>query len=223
MIGTHQLTRIFNPGPNQVVAVNRVDLEIGAGQSVAIQGPSGSGKSTLLSILGLLDDATFGEVRFRNQAISELSSHQKRLLRNSQLGWIFQNFNLIGNMSVLENVTLPLRYNPEIKPGDYSARGMRILEQVGLRDKAASRPAELSGGQQQRVAIARALVQQPRLLLADEPTGNLDSETGDRILGLLLDLVNSGTTLLVVTHDDQVAMRCQRRIRMIDGRLADDC
>lgn len=221
MIRTHQLTRIFNRGPNQVVAVNRVDLEIEAGHSVAIQGPSGSGKSTLLSILGLLDDATSGEVWFRDHAVSQLSSRQKRLLRNAQLGWIFQNFNLIGNMDVLENVTLPLRYNPEIEPREYRDRGMRVLDQVGLGDKAGSRPAELSGGQQQRVAIARALVQQPRLLLADEPTGNLDSETSDRILRLLLELANAGTTLLLVTHDNQIAEQCQRRLRMIDGCLTD--
>lgn len=221
MIRAHQLTRIFDRGPNRVVAVNEVDLEIEEGQSVAIQGPSGSGKSTLLSILGLLDDATSGEVWFHGQAISGLSSRQKRLLRNGQLGWIFQNFNLIGNMDVLENVTLPLRYNPEVRSKEYRYRGLRVLNQVGLQDKANAQPAELSGGQQQRVAIARALVQQPSVLLADEPTGNLDSETGDRILGLLLDLVDSGTTLFVVTHDDQVAAHCQRRIHMLDGRVAD--
>lgn len=221
MIRACDLSRVFNSGPARVTAVDRVNLEISAAETVAIQGPSGSGKSTLLSLLGLLDDATFGEIWFHDHRLTELTHGQKRELRNAQIGWVFQNFNLIGQMTVLENVALPLRYNPAVASGEYHERAMQVLDQVGLAAKAESHPGELSGGQQQRVAIARALVQDPRLLLADEPTGNLDQATGNKVIDLLLELCSRGTTMIMVTHDDGIATRCARRIRMADGHLID--
>jgi putative ABC transport system ATP-binding protein len=222
LLRTQGLGRVFDRGAAPTIALDQVDLEIAAASSVAIIGPSGGGKSTLLSLIGLLDKPTRGRIWLQNHAVDELTERQKRLLRNSQIGWVFQNFNLIGTMTALENVVLPLRYNPKIKRSEYAERGHRVLQQVGLEDKAHAYPEQLSGGQQQRVAIARALVTQPRLILADEPTGNLDSHTSEQIISLLLSLVDDGTTLIVVTHDPDIAQRCDRRINLKDGRVVGD-
>jgi len=213
------VSRVFDRGRVHTVALDGINLAIDAGESVAIQGPSGSGKSTLLSLLGLLDVPSQGEIFLRGQRVGDLTRRQQRLLRNRQIGWVFQNFNLIGNLNALENITLPLRYDADATRKTYAERGRVQLERVGLSSKAGSRPNELSGGEQQRVAIARALVNIPQLLLADEPTGNLDSASGSAIMDLLLGLVDSGTTLVVVTHDDAIASRCHRRVRLIDGRI----
>lgn len=215
-----RLTSVYHSFPtsvNQEPILKNISLDITDGETLAITGPSGSGKSTLLSILGLLDTATQGEYLLREQEINSLSRRQKSIIRNRHIGWIFQNFSLIGDMTALENVALPLRFNHEIAKSTYREKAEEALLKVGLADKKNSRPCELSGGQQQRVAIARALVNQPGLILADEPTGNLDSSTGQEIIKLLLSFASLGTTVIIVTHDQSIATRCQRIIRLIDG------
>jgi len=219
LLRAHMVSRVFDQSRVHTVALDDVNLCISAGESVAIQGPSGSGKSTLLSLLGLLDVPSHGEIFLCGEPVGKLTRRQQRLLRNRQIGWVFQNFNLIGNLDALENVTLPLRYDANAAGQAYADRGMAQLKTVDLAGKAKSHPNELSGGEQQRVAIARALINNPQLLLADEPTGNLDSASGNAIMDLLLGLVDSGTTLVVVTHDDLIASRCQRRVQLRDGRI----
>lgn len=221
LIALNNVQKAFDPSPNQAV-LKDINLTIEDGESIAILGPSGSGKSTLLSIIGLLDEPCSGEYLLRKQNVSSLSRKQKSQLRNQHIGWIFQNFNLIASMTVLENVVQPMRFHRDIKAQDYIARAKKVLEKVGLADKLESTPDKLSGGQQQRVAIARALVNDPALILADEPTGNLDQKTGEEVMNLLSSLSEKGTTLLVVTHDEQVAACCQRKIRILDGQVSYD-
>lgn len=221
LIALNGVHKTFDQSVNQAV-LKDINLTIVDGESIAILGPSGSGKSTLLSIIGLLDEPCSGEYLLRKQNVTSLSRHQKSQLRNQHIGWIFQNFNLIASMTVLENVVQPMRFNRDIKPQDYIARAKKVLEEVGLADKLESTPDKLSGGQQQRVAIARALVNDPALILADEPTGNLDQKTGEEVMNLLMSLSKKGTTLLVVTHDEQTAACCQRKIRILDGQVSYD-
>lgn len=221
LIALNGVNKTFDQSVNQAV-LKDINLTIVDGESIAILGPSGSGKSTLLSIIGLLDEPCSGEYLLRKQNVTSLSRHQKSQLRNQHIGWIFQNFNLIASMTVLENVVQPMRFNRDIKPQDYIARAKKVLEEVGLADKLESTPDKLSGGQQQRVAIARALVNDPALILADEPTGNLDQKTGEEVMNLLMSLSKKGTTLLVVTHDEQIAACCQRKIRILDGQVSYD-
>lgn len=221
LIALNCVHKTFDQSVNQAV-LKDINLTIVDGESIAILGPSGSGKSTLLSIIGLLDEPCSGEYLLRKQNVTSLSRHQKSQLRNQHIGWIFQNFNLIASMTVLENVVQPMRFNRDIKPQDYIARAKKVLEEVGLADKLESTPDKLSGGQQQRVAIARALVNDPALILADEPTGNLDQKTGEEVMNLLMSLSKKGTTLLVVTHDEQIAACCQRKIRILDGQVSYD-
>lgn len=221
LIALNGVHKTFDQSVNQAV-LKDINLTIVDGESIAILGPSGSGKSTLLSIIGLLDEPCSGEYLLRKQNVTSLSRHQKSQLRNQHIGWIFQNFNLIASMTVLENVVQPMRFNRDIKPQDYIARAKKVLEEVGLADKLESTPDKLSGGQQQRVAIARALVNDPALILADEPTGNLDQKTGEEVMNLLMSLSKKGTTLLVVTHDEQIAACCQRKIRILDGQVSYD-
>lgn len=215
------VTRSFATGPNQVSAIKGINIRIPEGESVAIVGPSGSGKSTLLSILGLLDTGYQGRYLIRDTDAAGLDRQQLAQLRNRHIGWVFQNFNLISHLSVLQNVALPMRYNADINRADYEARAMALLQRVGLADKAQSKPTQLSGGQQQRVAIARALANEPSLVLADEPTGNLDSSTGGMIADLLMSLKEQGTTVLMVTHDEHMATRCDTQLRLRDGVLED--
>lgn len=217
LIRLNNVFHAFSNSVNQAPVLKNIALNIADGETVAITGPSGSGKSTLLSILGLLDTATQGEYFLRDQEVNSLSRQQKSLIRNRHIGWIFQNFSLIGDMTALENVALPLRFNHGIAKSTYRAKAEEALLKVGLADKLHSRPSELSGGQQQRVAIARALVNQPGLILADEPTGNLDSATGQEIVKLLLSFASAGTTVVIVTHDQSIATRCQRVIHLTDG------
>ena len=186
------------------------------GEFVAIQGPSGSGKSTLLSIIGLLDEFNSGEYNLCQENVSVLSEYQKSRLRNENIGWIFQNFNLIGDMTVFENVSLPLKY---CKRNINSNIINELLDQVGLSNKSQAFPNQLSGGQQQRVAIARALALDPDLILADEPTGNLDTENGDNIVEMLVSLHKKGKSIVLITHDKNVAARADRVIHMSDGKL----
>lgn len=204
-----------------VVALRGVDLSIPRGQYVAIMGPSGSGKSTLMNILGCLDRPTTGRYLLEGQDVAQLDDQQLSKMRGQYLGFVFQAFNLISQLTVLENVAVPLFYQgvPAQKRQEIA---QMVLERVELGDRMRHRPAELSGGQMQRVAIARALVNDPSLLLADEPTGNLDSKTGTTILRLFDDLHSQGLTVVVVTHDEKIASRCQRIIRMYDGQIAED-
>ena len=217
MIASEALTKTYRLGGTEVQALRGVDLTVQAGEFVALMGPSGCGKTTLLHLLGCLDTPTSGRYALEGRDASRLSKADRARLRNTRLGFVFQNFFLLPNQNALDNVALPLLYQHGRQVSAGSA--LAALEQVGLAERARHRPRELSGGECQRVAIARALVNQPVLLLADEPTGNLDSATGDEIMALLLSLWRGGLTILLVTHDAQVAARSQRIVHMKDGRI----
>lgn len=217
LIALEDVTKSFSQSVDPVL--KNINLTIQDGDSIAILGPSGSGKSTLLSIIGLLDEPSNGHYLLRSEDITSLTRKQKSQVRNAHIGWIFQNFNLIASMTVLENVVQPMRFNKTIKPSEYIARAQKVLTDVGLLEKQSTTPDKLSGGQQQRVAIARALINKPALILADEPTGNLDQATGYEIIALLQALCDKGCTLIVVTHDEKVAQGCKRRIKILDGRI----
>ncbi len=219
MIVARALSMTYRLGGAEVHAVHSVSLSIANGEYVALTGASGSGKSTLMHVLGCLDTPTRGEYWLNGAEVGRLSRDARARLRNTQIGFVFQNFNLLPRLSALENVQLPLTYSRRIggKPARNTAGA--ALERVGLADRMRHRPAELSGGQRQRVAIARALVAQPSLLLADEPTGSLDSATGRDILTLLGALNATGLTILLVTHDAAIAATAHRVLRMADGRL----
>jgi putative ABC transport system ATP-binding protein len=201
-----------------VVALDRVSLRIGEGEKLAIMGPSGSGKSTLLSLLGGLDRPTRGEYLLDGDPVSVLDDDALSAIRNRRIGFVFQSFHLLPHLSVVENVETPLAYS-DVPLADWRPRAERALDRVGVLSRAAHRPSELSGGEAQRVAIARALVTQPRMLLADEPTGNLDSVTGEQIAALLDDLHGEGRTIVLVTHNEALARRARRMIRLRDGRI----
>jgi len=195
-----------------------IDIDVAKGEFVAIKGASGSGKSTLLSIIGLLEDYDKGEYLLNGSCVKSITEKQKSQIRNNTLGWIFQNFNLIGDMTVAENVALPLKY-ANVKCNKKECVNS-VLAQVGLLDKYNAYPDQLSGGQQQRIAIARALITNPDLILADEPTGNLDSFNGKNIVEILKQLNKLGKTIILITHDDAVAQQAQRTIEITDGNIA---
>lgn len=222
LIAIKNLSKSFATQAGNVDVLHDINLAIEDGESIAIVGPSGSGKSTLLSIIGLLETFQAGSFQLRDHAVDELTDRQKRIIRNQHIGWIFQNFNLLPDLTAWENVALPLKFNQSINRQHYFSLALEALERVGLKDKAKSFPTQLSGGQQQRVAIARALVTKPGLLLADEPTGNLDSESSKTIVDLLTQLAQEGSAVIVVTHDDSVARRCSRRLTLNSGRLVDE-
>jgi len=214
----HRLEKVYSMGETKVHALRGVNLRAQRGDFVALMGPSGSGKSTLLYLLGCLDVPTVGTYRLEGSEISSLNSAERAYLRNKRIGFIFQTFNLLPQLSVLDNVALPLMY--QRKDIDEIARGAaEVLEQVGLGDRLHHHPAELSGGQQQRVAIARALVTDPILILADEPTGNLDRNTGDTIMRLLVELSLAGRTIVLVTHDRHMAAYAKRILYLLDGKI----
>jgi putative ABC transport system ATP-binding protein len=208
-------------GGELIAALAGVSFEIQAGEFVAIIGSSGSGKSTLMNILGCLDTPSRGSYQLRGHDVRALSDDALSDLRNREIGFIFQNFQLLPRASALENVALPLVYRG-VRPRERRALAKRALERVGLGHRASHKPNELSGGQRQRVSIARALVAEPSLLLADEPTGNLDTATGRDILALFDQLHSAGNTIVVVTHEPAIASRCPRAIRLSDGRIVDD-
>ena len=217
MIDIDNVTKVYQMGEIEVHALRGVSLKIKNGECLTIMGPSGSGKSTLMNVLGCLDSPTEGNYHLHDEDVSTLSDTQLAHIRNREIGFVFQTFNLLPLLSALDNVALPLLYQGRIP--DVKMRATTALVQVGLADRVGHRPTELSGGERQRVAIARALVAEPALLLADEPTGNLDSKTGEEILRLLEDLHASGRTLLLVTHDAGVAAHAGRIVQMQDGQI----
>ena len=221
MIRLDDLTRTFQVGGALVRALDHVSLEIEAGEYISIMGPSGSGKSTLLNVLGLLDTPTAGAYWLDGVNTSTMTDDELAATRQSQIGFVFQSFHLVPRMSSLENVQLPMLL-AGTPPAERHQRGRRALEDVGLADRVDHRPAQLSGGERQRVAIARSIVMQPKLLLADEPTGNLDTASGAEVVRIMEDLNARGLTLIVVTHDNQIGERARRRLRLRDGRVVDD-
>jgi putative ABC transport system ATP-binding protein len=211
--------RVYRRGAGEVAALRGVDLTVAAGESLAITGPSGSGKSTLLSLLGCLDRPSFGDYRLGQASVGELDDHALSRLRNRTIGFVFQSFQLLGRTTALDNVALPLVYRG-VRRAERRERAEAALTAVGLGHRLGHRPGQLSGGEQQRVAIARALVGEPGLLLADEPTGNLDTGSGAEIMALLDGLVRDhGVAVVVVTHDPDVAALARRRVRMRDGLI----
>lgn len=224
IIRTEELTKIYGVNEYQVHALDRVNLTIHENEFVAVMGPSGSGKSTLLNILGCLDRPTSGKYYLAGEDVSELNKTQLAHIRNQRIGFVFQSFNLLAQTSALENVLLPMLYSRDGKASDEAQKqkAIQILTAVGLGDRLEHMPHELSGGQAQRVAIARALVNDPVLILADEPTGNLDSHSSAEILALLRELHQQGRTIVMVTHDDEIAAYAQRVVRFRDGHIESD-
>jgi len=213
-----QLCKSYLLGTVELHALRNIDLTIKSGEYVAIMGPSGSGKSTLLNLLGCLDTPTSGSYNLAGQDVSTLDDNQLSLIRGSRIGFIFQSYNLIQQLNVIENIEVPMYYQG-FSEGDSARRAGELATMVGLGDRVKHRPSELSGGQQQRVAIARALANDPLIILADEPTGNLDSKSGAEILNILVRLHQQGKILIVVTHDESIAESAERIIRLLDGRI----
>jgi putative ABC transport system ATP-binding protein len=222
VIRLQQAARTYRMGSTEVRALRSVDLTIEAGEMLAIMGASGSGKSTLMNICGCLDRPTSGDYFLDGVRVNDLTRNQLADLRNQKLGFVFQGFNLLPRTSALENVELPLLYDRTGKRLDTRAAAARALERVGLAERVEHQPSELSGGQQQRVAIARALVSEPALLLADEPTGNLDSRTSIEIMALFQELNDQGVTMLIVTHEADIAACAKRIVEMRDGQIIRD-
>ncbi len=218
MIETKQLTKTYRTEEIETTAINEIDLNVAEGEFVSVMGPSGCGKSTLLNVLGLLDTPSGGEYRFLGEEVSSHSEKQRALLRKSNIGFVFQSFNLIDELSVFENIELPLLYL-KVPTGERKERTEKIMEQMDLTARRNHFPQQLSGGQQQRVAVARAVVSEPKLILADEPTGNLDSKNGDEVMGLLVHLNSQGTTIVMVTHSDVCANHSKRIIQLLDGDI----
>lgn len=219
VVEARDLVKTYQLGEIQVDALRGLSLKVKRGEVMAIMGPSGSGKSTLMNILGCLDRPTSGQYLLDNEDVSKLSDDQLADIRNRRIGFVFQNYNLLQRTSALENVELPLRYRRD-NGNNHKEMAAAMLERVGLKDRMNHKPFELSGGQQQRVAIARALITNPAIILADEPTGNLDSKAGTEIMQLLLDLnKEDDVTLIIVTHDQGVAKRTNRIIHIIDGKV----
>jgi putative ABC transport system ATP-binding protein len=216
------IAKVFYTDEVETHALSGVHFDIQRGEYISITGPSGCGKSTLLSILGLLDSPTSGTYRLNNIPVEDISAAERARIRNKEIGFIFQAFNLIGDLTVFENVELPLTYRDGVGKAERRERVQEALERVGMAHRLKHYPSQLSGGQQQRVAVARALVGKPSLLLADEPTGNLDSKNGEAVMALLDELHKSGSTICMVTHDPRYADFAQRKVFMFDGRVVDE-
>jgi len=221
MIEIDALTKAYVMGDETIHALGGVSLSIGRGEHVAIIGPSGSGKSTLMNVLGGLDRPTSGAYRFESDSVAEYDDDQLASFRNRRIGFVFQSFQLLPRLTAVQNVELPMIYGG-VEPAERKERAIELLTRVGLGNRLGNRPTQMSGGQQQRVAIARALANQPDLLLADEPTGALDTNTGQEVLALFDELNAQGLTLCIVTHDNEVAARAKRRVAFRDGHIVSD-
>lgn len=221
MIHISDMSKIYRMGDNEVYALNHVNLSIKRHEFVSIIGPSGSGKSTLMNMLGCLDVPTSGEYQLDGREIKKMSDDELAKIRNDKIGFVFQKFNLLPKLTALENVELPLIYQG-VPVKERKERAKEALEKVGLGERIYHKPTELSGGQQQRVAIARALITNPPLILADEPTGNLDSSSGKEVMEIFHRLHENGNTIVLITHDNQVAMQAQRRVRIQDGKVTEE-
>lgn len=221
IIQTSEISKIYRMGSETVKALKSISITVNKGEYVAFMGPSGSGKSTLMNIIGCLDTPTAGQYILNSHDVSDLSENELAEIRNKEIGFVFQTFNLLPRASSLENVALPLVY-AGFSRSEREERAYQVLESVGLGDRAKHKPNELSGGQRQRVAIARALVNNPSIILADEPTGNLDSKTSYDIMNLFQDLHDAGNTIIMVTHEDDIAHYAHRIIRMRDGLVETD-
>ena len=222
LIDMHDIRKVFYTDELETHALAGVDLQVAHGEYVSISGPSGCGKSTLLSLLGLLDVPTGGRYSLNGTPVADLSAADRARVRNREIGFIFQAFNLIGDLKVIENVELPLTYRPGVSRSERRERAKAALERVGMAHRVNHYPSQLSGGQQQRVAVARALVGKPSILLADEPTGNLDSKNGEQVMLLLNELHESGATIVMVTHDNRYAAFAHRQVFMFDGQIVDE-
>jgi putative ABC transport system ATP-binding protein len=218
IVSLENLSKVYHLGGEDLFALKEVDLKIQRGEYMAIMGPSGSGKSTLLNVLGCLDIPSHGKYMLDDNDISQLTDDELSEIRGLKIGFVFQSYNLIAQLNVVENIEIPMYYQG-YKEHESASRAKELAALVGLGDRLKHRPSELSGGQQQRVAIARALANDPVVILADEPTGNLDSKSGEEILTILDDLHSQGKTLIIVTHDDQIATRAQRTIHLLDGEI----
>jgi putative ABC transport system ATP-binding protein len=221
MIELSNITKTYHMGEVDITVLSDLSLSVRSGELIAIMGPSGSGKSTLMNIIGCLDRPTYGTYRFEDREISAMTDDELASIRNVKIGFVFQTFNLLPRFTALKNVEVPLVYCG-VPARMRKERAIPMLQQVGLSDRMYHKPTELSGGQQQRVSIARALVNHPPLLLADEPTGNLDSRSGAEILNILTGLNEQGVTIMIVTHDKDVAARCKRIINLKDGQIIND-
>lgn len=221
LIELNHIEKKYRIGETEVSVLNHISFSVKAGELVAIIGASGSGKSTLMNIIGLLDQADAGDYRLHGEDITHFNQDQLATIRNQQIGFVFQQFNLLPRFTAWQNVSLPLTYRNISKP-EQAQKACRVLERVGMRQFIKHRPTELSGGQQQRVAIARALVTEPQVILADEPTGALDSNTGKDIMNLFLELHQEGRTIIIVTHDPEIAALCSRCITLADGHIVSD-
>ena len=218
MIKTNDLTKIFRTEEVETTALNKVTLNVNEGEYVAVMGPSGCGKSTLLNILGLLDNPTSGSYIFSGTEVANLKERDRTIFRKGNIGFVFQSFNLIDELNIYENVELPLIYL-KMKAGEIKERVEKVLERMKIGHRAKHFPQQLSGGQQQRVAIARAVVANPKLIIADEPTGNLDSKNGIEVINLLSELNKEGTTIIMVTHSDRDAGYAHRIVNLFDGQV----
>tara|TARA_B100001094_G_C18073593_1_gene741404 strand:- start:245 stop:922 length:678 start_codon:yes stop_codon:yes gene_type:complete len=221
IIKTSQLKKSFNLGSETVEALKGINLEVSKGEFIAIMGPSGSGKTTLMNIIGCLDTPTSGEYLLKNQSVKDFNDDELARIRNKEIGFVFQSFHLLAKNSALNNVLLPMKYaGADLEEAE--TRAKHVLDQVGLSDRMNHGPSELSGGQQQRVAIARALVNKPSMIIADEPTGNLDSKTGDYVMGLFKELNEEGQTIILITHEEDIANQSKRIINIKDGLIEHD-
>ena len=221
IIKTSELKRSFEVGSETVEAIKGINLEVNAGEFIAIMGPSGSGKTTLMNIIGCLDTPTSGEYHLNNKLVNELDEDELAGIRNKEIGFVFQSFHLLAKNSALDNVLLPMKYaGANIE--EATLRAKHVLGQVGLTDRMSHGPTELSGGQQQRVAIARAMVNKPSILFADEPTGNLDSKTEGEVMGLFKELNEDGQTIILITHEEEIAKQSKRIINIKDGLIESD-
>lgn len=221
IIKTLDLVKTYEMGEAEVRALDGVSVEIEEGEFVAIMGPSGSGKSTLMNLIGCLDSPTSGSYTLKNEEVAKLDDNQLAAIRNREIGFIFQTFNLLARTDALHNVELPLIYSG-LSRKERRQKAMWALEAVGLKDRMHHKSNEMSGGERQRVAIARALVNKPSIILADEPTGNLDSKTGEEIITLIVDLNNQGHTIILVTHEEHIASKGKRIIKLLDGKVLSD-